>query len=62
MPNITIDILEGRSIEQKREMVKRVTDAIVDTMKCQREAVQIIIHEITPDQIANGGQLRCDKA
>lgn len=60
MPNVTIDILAGRSIEQKREMVKKVTDAIAETMKCKPEAVQIIIHEISTDQIANGGKLRCD--
>lgn len=61
MPNVVIDFLEGRSVEQKREMAKRVTDAIVETLNCNREAVQIIMHEISKDQIANGGVLRCDK-
>lgn len=61
MPNVVIDFLEGRSVEQKREMVKRVTEAIVDTLNCSPEAVQIIIHELATDQISNGGVLRCDK-
>ncbi len=61
MPNVVIDFLDGRSVEQKREMVKRVTDAIVETLHCPPEAVQIIMHEISTDQIAHGGVLRCDK-
>ncbi|XKM12540.1 2-hydroxymuconate tautomerase [Orbaceae bacterium ac157xtp] len=60
MPNVVIDFIEGRTIEQKREMVKRVTQAISESLNCKPEAVQIIIHEISRDQIANGGVLRCD--
>lgn len=61
MPNVVIDFLEGRSLEQKRAMVKKVTEALVETLNCQPEAVQIVIHEVSTDQIANGGTLRCDK-
>lgn len=61
MPNVTIDFLEGRTIEQKRDMAKRVTDAIVQTLNCKPEAVQIIMHELSKDQLANGGELRIDK-
>ncbi|OCG00637.1 2-hydroxymuconate tautomerase [Gilliamella sp. wkB308] len=61
MPNVTIDFLEGRTIEQKREMAKRITDAIVQTLNCKPEAVQIIMHELSKDQLANGGELRIDK-
>lgn len=61
MPNVVIDFLEGRSVEQKREMAKRVTQAIVETLNCKPEAVQIIMHEIAKDQLANSGILRCDK-
>ncbi|WP_392561947.1 2-hydroxymuconate tautomerase [Orbus sturtevantii] len=60
MPNVIIDFLEGRSVEQKREMAKRVTQAIVETLDCPSEAVQIIMHEISTQHIANGGVLRCD--
>ncbi|MCX8574758.1 MULTISPECIES: 2-hydroxymuconate tautomerase [unclassified Gilliamella] len=61
MPNVVIDFLEGRTIEQKREMAKRVTEAIVQTLNCKPEAVQIIMHELSKDQLANGGELRIDK-
>ncbi|WP_392565553.1 2-hydroxymuconate tautomerase [Utexia brackfieldae] len=61
MPNVVIDFLEGRTIEQKREMVKQVTAALVNTLNCRTEAVHITIHEIKTDQVANGGILRCDE-
>ena len=61
MPNVVIDILEGRTIDQKRAMVKEVTKALTETLNCPSEAVQIVIHEVSRDQIANGGILRCDK-
>lgn len=60
MPSVVIEFLEGRTIEQKREMVKRVTDALVETINCKREAVTIVMHEITKDQFASGGVLRSD--
>ncbi|WP_371369197.1 hypothetical protein SRRS_24720 [Sporomusa rhizae] len=45
MPIVQIDLLEGRSQEQKQEMVKRVTEVIVETAKCPPEAVTIIVRE-----------------
>lgn len=61
MPNVVIDFIEGRTVEQKRKLVESVTDAIVNSIGCKPEAVQIILHEISTDQISNGGVLRCDK-
>jgi 4-oxalocrotonate tautomerase len=32
MPRVTIQLVEGRTMEQKRALVKKVTDAIVETL------------------------------
>jgi 4-oxalocrotonate tautomerase family enzyme len=61
MPIVTMDILKGRTVEQKRNMVHKVTDVLVETLNCTPEAVQIIIHEIEPIHIAKGGILQSDK-
>lgn len=53
-------LFREKRLEQKREMAKRVTAAISETLNCKPEAVQIIMHELSKDQIANGGILRCD--
>lgn len=61
MPIVQIDLLEGRTLEQKREMVKRVTEAIVETVNCPPEAVKIILREMKPEHLGEAGVLRCDR-
>lgn len=61
MPKVTIQIFEGRTLEQKRAMVAKVTDAIVETIGARREGVDITILEISKEQYAVGGELYCDK-
>ena len=62
MPTITMEIYPGRTIEQKRAMVKKVTEALVETISCKPEAVKIISREISKENIADNGVLHCDKA
>jgi len=61
MPTITIDLYKGRTLEQKRAMVKKVTEALVETIQCKAENVHISLREMTPEDVANGGILNCDK-
>lgn len=60
MPVVQIEMLEGRTLEQKRQMVKEVTDVLVRTLKCPPEAVKIIIREIKPEHLGDAGVLRSD--
>ncbi|MGO9014832.1 MAG: 2-hydroxymuconate tautomerase [Dissulfurispiraceae bacterium] len=61
MPIVQIDFLEGRSIEQKRELAKRVTQAVCETAKCPPEAVTILLRELPATNIAKAGTLISDK-
>ncbi|MDD4858693.1 MAG: 2-hydroxymuconate tautomerase family protein [Dehalococcoidales bacterium] len=56
MPFITVDMYEGRTIEQKRQLVKDLTEA---TMKLGVPAshVQILIRDIPKHNWANAGKL-----
>ncbi|OGO00893.1 MAG: 4-oxalocrotonate tautomerase [Chloroflexi bacterium RBG_13_51_52] len=60
MPLVTIKIIEGRTIEQKRGMAKDVTDAIVKNVGCPTAAVQIDIIELKAENVAQGGKLFSD--
>ncbi len=60
MPFVQIDLLAGRSIEQKRALVKKVTEAISETAKCPVEAVSIIIRDLPKENVAGAGKLRLD--
>lgn len=61
MPIVQIDMVEGRSEEQKREMARRLTEVIVETAKCPADAVTIIIREEPKQNIAKAGILMSDR-
>jgi 4-oxalocrotonate tautomerase len=61
MPTIQIDMIEGRTIEQKRAMVKKVTEAVVESIACPPEAVHIIVRENPKALLAQAGKLLSDK-
>ena len=42
MPIVSIELIEGRSVDQKREMAKKITEAIVEITKVPQEAVEVI--------------------
>jgi 4-oxalocrotonate tautomerase len=48
MPIVQIDLLEGRTVDQKRAMVAKVTQAIQETANCPADAVTIIIGKCRP--------------
>ncbi len=60
MPFVQIDLLEGRSIEQKRALAKKVTDAICEATDCPADAVSIILREMPKEHLSKGGKLRSD--
>jgi 4-oxalocrotonate tautomerase len=55
MPIIQVNLLEGRTVEQKRAMVAAVTDAIVSSLAAPRESVRIIINELQSEHFAVAG-------
>ncbi|HVI52861.1 MAG TPA: 2-hydroxymuconate tautomerase [Candidatus Sulfotelmatobacter sp.] len=55
MPIVEVTLIEGRSKEQKRALVKEVTDAVVSSIGAPVEAVRVIIREIPPEHFAVGG-------
>ncbi len=61
MPILQVEILKGRTIEQKRKMVKKVTEAITETLDCPEDAVRIIIREMEFENFASAGVLRSDR-
>lgn len=57
MPTIEIKMLEGRTPEQKRNIARRVTDAIVEEAGAPREAVVVIFYDLPKGNVSNGGIL-----
>jgi 4-oxalocrotonate tautomerase len=61
MPEIYVHAVEGRTIEQKRSLVKDITDAVVRHFKVPAEAVMVQIMESPKDSKAKGGVLFSDR-
>lgn len=57
MPIVTVQLLEGRTHEQKKAMVEKVTEAIVETTNAPAEKVMIIIEDMPRDHFATAGVL-----
>lgn len=61
MPYVTIVLREGRSVEQKREMVKAVTEAIARTTGAKPDTVHIVVHDLPAHNLAREGILLSDR-
>ena len=57
MPNITVELLKGRTVEQRRAFAQAVTEQAVEILGARRQDVRMVFSEITPDIVANGGVL-----
>ncbi len=60
MPIVQIDMLEGRTVEQKRELVKRVTKVVAETTNCSADVVTILIRDLPFENIGKAGKLQID--
>ncbi len=58
---LKVTLLEGRSMEKKLELVKRLTEAAARHLKEPREEIRVILYEVRRDQWAAGGVLFSDK-
>jgi 4-oxalocrotonate tautomerase len=62
MPTIRIDMFEGRTTEQKRALVRSITDACVTSLGVPAESVDILLFDIAKQNWATAGTLWSDKA
>jgi 4-oxalocrotonate tautomerase len=60
MPLVTIQMYEGRTIEQKRELVEAITEVVVRIAKTTAEATDVIIQDIPRHNWAKAGKLASD--
>lgn len=60
MPIVTVNIARGRTIDQKRSLVKAVTQAVVSTLDVKPEWVTVLINEHERENWATGGVLHSD--
>ncbi len=62
MPEVVVYILEGRTLEQKRGLVKDITAAVVKNAGAPPEAVTVSLVETAKTSKAKGGVLFSEMA
>jgi 4-oxalocrotonate tautomerase len=60
VPFIEVKLWEGRTREQKAELARRMTDALVEVVGCPVDAVSIVFDDYAQADWAEGGRL-CDE-
>ena len=62
MPNIRVELLPGRTVDQRRHFAEEVTRAAVEALGARRQDVRIMFEEVAADFVANGGVLASEDA
>jgi 4-oxalocrotonate tautomerase len=61
VPFVTVHLWEGRSVEQKRALVKAITDAMVEHADAKPDALHVVIQEYPLENWARAGVLAIDR-
>ena len=61
MPIIQVNMLEGRTVEQKRKLCAGITEAVVSSLGVNADQVRVMIHELGKDEYAIGGKTATER-
>jgi 4-oxalocrotonate tautomerase len=62
MPTIRVELMEGRTPEQKKNLVQALTRAVVDTLGSKPESVDVLLFDVKRTDWATGGVLWSEKS
>ncbi len=60
MPIVRVEMWPGRTHEQKAELAKAITDAVVRIAKTTPEATTVVFTDVPKENWAQGGKLASD--
>jgi 4-oxalocrotonate tautomerase len=60
MPVIQITMSQGRTVEQKRELVQVLTKETARILKTKEESIRILIYEVSKENWGNAGVFGLD--
>lgn len=61
MPLIHVELVEGRTTEQKKQLGEAITKATMDIVGVPKDAVKVIFVDMKKDNYMEGGVLRSEK-
>lgn len=60
MPVVVVELWKGRTVDQKRNLIKAITQAMVDHANCKPTHLHVIIHEMSKENWGRGGIISID--
>lgn len=61
MPLIQINMMEGRTTEQKTALLRAVTDAVHESIGAPIPSIRVWINELAPDGFISGGEMAYER-
>lgn len=61
MPVVTVELWPGRTVEQKRKLVRAITDAMIEHADARPDGLHVIIHEVSKENWGRAGVLGVDR-
>lgn len=61
MPIVRIEMWPGRAREEKVALIRNVTDAVVKSIGCPDQAVEVLLYEVDKSDWAVGGICHADR-
>jgi 4-oxalocrotonate tautomerase len=61
MPVVTVQLWTGRTLDQKRALVRAITDAMVEHAGARPDALHVILDEVDPENWGLGGVIGPDR-
>lgn len=57
MPFVSIKMLEGRSKEQKKRLIKSVSNSVAESLNIDEKNVWVVVEDFPKDEWGLGGEL-----
>ncbi len=62
MPEVYVHMVEGRTVDQKRQLARDITDAVVKNLNVLPDQVVVAFQEVRADSKAKGGVLFSERS
>lgn len=61
MPHVQVTWVEGRTADQKRKIVERITTVLIEEGRAKRENIHVSFHDVPATNYGEGGVLVADQ-
>ena len=61
MPIIHVQLLTGRTPEQKRQLIRELADGAIRALGVPEQSIRVVLTEVAPEHWGIGGESKADR-